>query len=311
MPDKDEPRICPNCGFPATRNYCAECGQQTHLHKETFWSLIVHFVGHYFHYDSKFWQTMKTLWFSPGKLTQAYWNKQRARYIAPISLYIFISFVYFLINFSVKDHNPVKQVHTGRKNVGTTNKVIFPADDNAEFTFYTDSVADAIQSDSTAKKTLGKGSTDSVGFVGFVNKKIKKIDQKHGNVGDFISEKVEHDMPKLFFFMIPVLALLLKLFYMRRKDIYFVDHAIFAIHYQAFWFSLFIIAFINIGSYANKFLKLALIITAFVYMVKALRNVYGSGRSKAVFYTISLAMAYSFFLGILFLLYFIFIFLMV
>lgn len=45
---------CPNCGYSASGNYCANCGQQTQLHKDTFWGLIGHFAGHYFHYDSKF-----------------------------------------------------------------------------------------------------------------------------------------------------------------------------------------------------------------------------------------------------------------
>src|ERR1044072_8511954 len=89
--------ICPNCGFKASHNYCAQCGQETHLHKDTFWGLVMHFIGHYFHYDSKFWKTVKALLTKPGKLTVAYWNKQRMRYIPPVSLYIFLSAVFFLI----------------------------------------------------------------------------------------------------------------------------------------------------------------------------------------------------------------------
>ena len=74
---------CPNCGYPATGNYCASCGQQNHLHKDTFWGLISHFTAHYFHYDSKFWKTIKALIFSPGTLTLAYQQKKRQRYIPP------------------------------------------------------------------------------------------------------------------------------------------------------------------------------------------------------------------------------------
>ena len=86
----NEEKRCPNCGHIADLNYCPQCGQATHLHKDTFWGMVVHFVGHYFHYDSKFWQTLKDLVKHPGKLTVAYWEKKRARYLPPISLYIFV-----------------------------------------------------------------------------------------------------------------------------------------------------------------------------------------------------------------------------
>ena len=116
MSQHTESMICPNCGSVASDNYCAHCGQENHLHKETFWGLVAHFIGHYFHYDSKFWQTMKALWFSPGKLTLAYMNKKRMRYIPPVSLYIFISAVYFLLALSFHStHLPIKKTTAGAK----------------------------------------------------------------------------------------------------------------------------------------------------------------------------------------------------
>ena len=70
--NKDKVIVCPNCGYEANYNYCAQCGQETHLHKDTFWGLVTHFVSHYFHYDSKLWTTVKTLVAKPGELTLAY-----------------------------------------------------------------------------------------------------------------------------------------------------------------------------------------------------------------------------------------------
>jgi hypothetical protein len=100
-----EPKNCPNCGYPAVDNYCAQCGQENHLHKDTFGALIMHFAGHYLHYDSKFWQTLNTLWFKPGLLTTAYWEEKRMRYIPPMSLYIFVSFIYFFTSNCFILHN--------------------------------------------------------------------------------------------------------------------------------------------------------------------------------------------------------------
>jgi len=104
-PEKQE-YICPNCGSVASGNYCPQCGQETHLHKDTFLGMIAHFVEHYFHYDSKFWKTLKTLLFYPGKLTLEYRAKRRQRYISPISLYIFVTVIFFLISSIVgREHS--------------------------------------------------------------------------------------------------------------------------------------------------------------------------------------------------------------
>ncbi len=95
--------LCPNCSTPVHGNYCAQCAQEAHLHKETFWHMILYFAGHYFHFDSKFWISVKTLLFKPGKLTLAWHNKQRMRYVAPVNFYIFTSVAFFILfSFTVK-----------------------------------------------------------------------------------------------------------------------------------------------------------------------------------------------------------------
>src|ERR1700743_3096572 len=116
----------------------------------------MHFLGHYFHYDSKFLQTMKALWFSPGKLTIAYWNKQRMRYISPVSLYIFISAVYFLISFSMPKENIEINANDAKKKglqfTTNTKHIGFTLTPN-------DSIAKAAQS-VAVKKNLAHDTTD-------------------------------------------------------------------------------------------------------------------------------------------------------
>ena len=275
MSDAKGEFICPNCGFHATDNYCAHCGQETHLHKETFWGLVTHFIGHYFHYDSKFWQTIKALWFSPGKLTLAYWNKQRMRYIPPVSLYIFISAVYFLVSLNTK--SDIKyNVTAGWPPKGFATSDSSKADD-------------VFIKDADAKKVSD-----------FVEKKTKLINAKYGNVSDFIKEKVNHVLPKIFFFMIPFLGLLLKLVFFRRKDIFFVDHAIFALHYHALWFSLFIPAELNLPDGIASSLDLILVALAAYYFVAALRNVYNISWGKSILNALVLSTGYLIFLSIIF-----------
>ncbi len=270
MSHSKEPIICPNCSHQATGNYCAQCGQENHLHKETFWGLVMHFIGHYFHYDSKFWQTMKALLFSPGKLTIAYWNKQRMRYIAPVSLYIFISAVYFLLSLLHHKDETVK----GKAAGNVSHISVLPA------------------------SGIAANDSGSAKYILYFEHKIKEINDKHGNINEFVKSNISHNMPKIFFFMIPVMALLLKLLFVRRKDTFFVDHAIFALHYHSFWFSLFAILHIHFPEAVKDWLYIILFIVAFVYMVAAIHNVYKTGWARSVWKSIVLSATYAISLGL-------------
>ncbi|RZK56045.1 MAG: DUF3667 domain-containing protein [Pedobacter sp.] len=88
---------CLNCGFHVEEHYCSRCGQPNLELKENFWQFISHSIAHYFHFDNKFFQTLVPLLTKPGKVTLDYLAGKRARYINPISMYIFVSIVYFLV----------------------------------------------------------------------------------------------------------------------------------------------------------------------------------------------------------------------
>jgi len=269
MSDKNEPIICPNCGYAATGNYCAQCGQETHLHNDTFGALLMHFVGHYFHYDSKFWQTMKALLFSPGKLTTAYWNKQRMRYIAPVSLYIFISAVFFLIMPYLAGSNRVAVNSSGN---GSTN-ISMPGL--------------SIMHD-TAK--INKANEDKGIWSHVVGRDRPKAGGNLTTGGDDsrsneMAEHFMHLLPRVLFFMIPVLALILKLFFLRRKDVTFVDHAIFSFHFQSVWFTLMALIFIYRFEFLSNVFHFSVLALIGVYFVLALKNVYKIGWVRAVSYT--------------------------
>ncbi|RZK38324.1 MAG: DUF3667 domain-containing protein [Pedobacter sp.] len=88
---------CLNCGFQVEEHYCSRCGQPNLELKESFWHFVSHSIAHYFHFDNKFFQTLVPLLTKPGKVTLDYLAGKRARYINPISMYIFVSIVYFIV----------------------------------------------------------------------------------------------------------------------------------------------------------------------------------------------------------------------
>nr|WP_240155254.1 DUF3667 domain-containing protein [Chitinophaga sp. Cy-1792] len=60
-----------------------------------------------FHYDSQFFTTLKYLLIRPGFLTREYMAGRRVRYVNPIKLYVFVSFVFFFTIFGILGHTGV------------------------------------------------------------------------------------------------------------------------------------------------------------------------------------------------------------
>lgn len=88
---------CLNCGTELQGHFCHACGQPNLHVKEPFWHFISHSISHYFHFDEKFFSTLRPLLTKPGFLTQQYLEGKRTRFLHPVSMYIFVSIVYFLI----------------------------------------------------------------------------------------------------------------------------------------------------------------------------------------------------------------------
>jgi hypothetical protein len=72
-----------------------------------------------------------------------------------------------------------------------------------------------------------------------IRKQIELTNKFEGNVKAVVLEWIEiflHRLPYLLFISLPIFALILKLLYIRRRQFYYVDHAIFSIHHYIFSF---------------------------------------------------------------------------
>lgn len=92
-----EEKDCLNCGHTVEERFCPHCGQENTEPRQPFHYLFTHFIEDFTHYDGQFWKTIKYLLFRPGKLTKEYIAGKRQLYVAPVKLYIFISFITFLL----------------------------------------------------------------------------------------------------------------------------------------------------------------------------------------------------------------------
>lgn len=99
LPERSE-KICLNCNAALDGRFCHICGQDNIEPRETFWNMITHFVFDLFHFDGKFFSTLKYLLFKPGFLTQQHLKGRRASYLHPIRMYVFTSAFFFLVFFN-------------------------------------------------------------------------------------------------------------------------------------------------------------------------------------------------------------------
>lgn len=91
-------KICPNCGMHIQGfNYCPNCGQINSHRQIHLIELLKDLMGDYFTFDSKFFKSLWPLISRPGFLTQEYLSGRHASYILPLRLYIFATFLFFLI----------------------------------------------------------------------------------------------------------------------------------------------------------------------------------------------------------------------
>ena len=88
---------CENCGGARPERYCAACGQNDRNYVRGLLSVIWEFFRESFEVDSRLFRTLKLLFFRPGSLSNEFCRNRRARYMSPVRLYLFSSFLFFLV----------------------------------------------------------------------------------------------------------------------------------------------------------------------------------------------------------------------
>ncbi len=281
QPERKE-KDCLNCGTQVMGRYCQQCGQENIIPHQGFWSLTKHFVYDIFHFDGKFFDTLKHLLLRPGKVPEEYVKGRRTRYLDPIRMYLFTSAVFFLIFFSVNKFKEGADI-TGRMYLSKQDRYdesarLYPAIKSGtgdslvlkKFDWMLDTtrrlwlgkikenevVADTALTLQVNNKTfrliaennnLGLDTTNS----GWVEKQLEgKWEQYKRQYGDdpnkIIAALIDnflHKLPYLLFLSLPLFALILKLLYIRRKQYYYSDHATFTLYHYIFSFILLLLFF--------------------------------------------------------------------
>lgn len=95
--------LCPNCGGGRSGRFCSVCGQNDRNYVRGLLPVMWEFGRESFEVDSRLFQTLKLLLFRPGRLSMEFCRNRRARFMTPVRMYLFASFVFFLVLVTVPD----------------------------------------------------------------------------------------------------------------------------------------------------------------------------------------------------------------
>ncbi|WP_417602219.1 DUF3667 domain-containing protein [Owenweeksia hongkongensis] len=247
--------ICPNCRTSLHgENFCPNCGQKNDSRKLTFWHFITETLSHFLAFDGKFFTTLKTLITKPGQVPLEYTEGKRTKHMNPLRIY-FLSSLLFLFISQIQTDKSQERI----KNI-ETNEQLSKTERDSAVTSELDAIPGiplnlAIDSSSEDNILLrledmseySKGHPDIKAASA-----LNELEMENTFLNRFLyhqADKLSHfEMEeynryfrtKIFwvlFFFLPIIALIMKLLYI-RKDVYYTDHLFFTFYSQSAFFLL-------------------------------------------------------------------------
>lgn len=244
-------KTCANCGSPQPSSdalFCLHCGQKYHLHLHSFKDTVFHFIADYFHFDNKLWKTLRQLFFNCGQLASNYISGKVASNYNPLSLYIFISAVFFMLYFGMvkysytllKNHpheyqeqiqwNSFKPLQPSSLEYKDS---IYVSPDSAKVLHHL--LLQDMEFDINAELTTY---FLDIRLLGALRSLQHKPLFSLGNAIEYFTNSFIKDIPKLYFVFVPLLAFILTLSLRKRN---YMECLLFAVYFQCLMFLLILI----------------------------------------------------------------------
>jgi ribosomal protein L32 len=295
--------VCKNCETEFTGHYCPHCGQSVGDYDRPISFLFYNFLGDFFAFDERFFKTTLDLVFKPGFLTVEYFAGRRVRYAPPFRIFLFTSFILFLL----------LQWYTNR---GLKNVLDNDLNDHATFvdSALVESFGNRFIDDSVANIDL------KIDFESFQNSDLRQKMEKGARVlenelktdtdpetirkkreiirllrsPDQVMARFLKYMSWAFFLLLPLYALITKLFYIRRQQNY-IRHLIFTYHLHSFIFILIILITVLhlVLPFNQRGITFVLLLAVPVYSVIAMKKFYGQSYGKVILKFLGITFIYS------------------
>lgn len=263
-----ESPACLNCGAELQGAFCHACGQKNIPKRQTLGELLTNFISSFWSYEGKFFLTTRYLFLRPGFLATEYNAGRRERYYHPARMYVFISFVFFLLFSTLSGDSELDMAQLDNEDVKELREELpkanvdsllqragkrLPNGDIEISTNWLDSLRGAhgkgqrvsltkleyenFSAYDSAQQLLPEKERD-----GWVVRKLTErnleLNKRYTRSSDFgkdFLKALDENFSKILFVLLPIFALLLKLLYIRR-DYFYSEHLVFSIYYYNFAF---------------------------------------------------------------------------
>jgi hypothetical protein len=235
---------CENCGTRLAGPYCHQCGQHDFDIHRSFRHLLVEALDALFNIEGRFFRSLITLLFRPGRLTAEFIAGQRVIQMPPFRLYIFVSFLFFLVIFlDTPDDQFVRtggvphqgltvngQPVTLSGNTANAAPAGNPAPAAPEKPRLVDQVratADAARSQVEQKS----GPKAKSALSSDIDRQLRKM-----NDPEFrhrLSERIQASIPHMLMLCLPLFALYTRVLF-RKSGLMYLQHLVLALHFHTF-----------------------------------------------------------------------------
>jgi hypothetical protein len=261
---------CPNCGHKLQNvHFCPECGQENHDLNVPLRHLLGELLETTLHLDSKSFRTITTLFLHPGTLTVQFNNGRRKRFVPPIRLYIFISFVFFLI----------LALRPGEQNT---------EENQGSFNFTVAGVsAENLKglSNPQIDSVMVANKVDTIGFYKYIFHQTGRLVNNPSEFSHILMRNISYMM----FILMPLSAWFIFLLH-RKRVRYYLECLIYSIHLHSFIFLLLSFFFLIRMISDSDIVLIAVVLYSLVYLFYSLRRVFAQKFFRTLYKSIILAL---------------------
>jgi hypothetical protein len=253
--------------------------------------------------------TFKYLFTRPGHITKEYTAGKRVKFVQPIKLYIFSSFLFFLLYFALTpkedkvkiDQETKAQLDANREKAresfASLPDSLKAGDLSTEnwfrrlYTFESREKYDSFQSTLPDEYRDGILERKMARYYFSAANGVTNSDEESSHAAEAQEELFHHNYPKMMFVLLPLFALYLRWMYDKKKWFY-ADHAIFSIHLHVFFFIFYLFCAALDRLFHTEAVTSIGLLVIFAYLIIALRNTYGQSWGKSVLKGVLLTFTY-------------------
>ncbi len=201
--------VCANCETALQGAFCHACGQKAHLHSRLR-DLLHEAIEGIAHFDGRLWRTLPLLAFNPGRLSRDWRAGRRARYIAPLHLFLFAVFLFFTC-----------VTLTGRQLVTLPRPDAIESRSGATPAVVLGEAAEARQAN-RPRITVDESNRPGQVIGGLLRERLQNR--------EYYSYKAESLLYKLSFLLVPISMLILAVLMLFKRGYAFYDHGVVSLY---------------------------------------------------------------------------------